>query len=209
MLIAASYLKIQNEKENIEKLNKYADIMHYDVMDGNFTGNKTLPFEKVRYNTSGVTKNKDIHLMVEDIYNYIDCYSTLKPNNITFHLEIGNTSDIINYIKNKGIKVGLAINPDTKVESIEPYLKDIDIVLVMSVTPGAGGQKFIDISPKIDFLYNYRVNNNLSYKIEVDGGINDETIKLIKKADIAVVGSFITNSDDYKKQFLKLEETYE
>ncbi len=209
MLIAASYLKIQNEKENIEKLNKYADIMHYDVMDGNFTGNKTLPFEKVRYNTSDVTKNKDIHLMVEDIYNYIDCYSTLKPNNITFHLEIGNTSDIINYIKNKGIKVGLAINPDTKVESIEPYLKDIDIVLVMSVTPGAGGQKFIDISPKIDFLYNYRVNNNLSYKIEVDGGINDETIKLIKKADIAVVGSFITNSDDYKKQFLKLEETYE
>lgn len=209
MLIAASYLKIQNEKENIEKLNKYADIMHYDVMDGNFTDNKTLPFEKVRYNTSDVTKNKDIHLMVEDIYNYIDCYSTLKPNNITFHLEIGNTSDIINYIKNKGIKVGLAINPDTKVESIEPYLKDIDIVLVMSVTPGAGGQKFIDISPKIDFLYNYRVNNNLSYKIEVDGGINDETIKLIKKADIAVVGSFITNSDDYKKQFLKLEETYE
>ena len=209
MLIAASYLKIQNEKENIEKLNKYADIMHYDVMDGNFTGNKTLPFEKVRYNTSDVTKNKDIHLMVEDIYNYIDCYSTLKPNNITFHLEIGNTSDIINYIKNKGIKVGLAINPGTKVEAIEPYLKDIDIVLVMSVTPGAGGQKFIDISPKIDFLYNYRVNNNLSYKIEVDGGINDETIKLIKKADIAVVGSFITNSDDYKKQFLKLEETYE
>ena len=209
MLIAASYLKIQNEKENIKKLNKYADIMHYDVMDGKFTGNKTLPFEKVRYNTSDVTKNKDIHLMVEDIYNYIDCYSTLKPNNITFHLEIGNTSDIINYIKNKGIKVGLAINPGTKVEAIEPYLKDIDIVLVMSVTPGAGGQKFIDISPKIDFLYNYRVNNNLSYKIEVDGGINDETIKLIKKADIAVVGSFITNSDDYKKQFLKLEETYE
>ncbi len=209
MLIAASYLKIQNEKENIEKLNKYADIMHYDVMDGKFTGNKTLPFEKVRYNTSDVTKNKDIHLMVEDIYNYIDCYSTLQPSNITFHFEIGNTSDIINYIKNKGIKVGLAINPDTKVESIEPYLKDIDIVLVMSVIPGAGGQKFIDISPKIDFLYNYRVNNNLSYKIEVDGGINDETIKLIKKADIAVVGSFITNSDDYKKQFLKLEETYE
>ncbi len=209
MQIAASYLKIQDEKENIEKLNKYADIMHYDIMDGNFTMNKTLPFEKVCYNTSGVTKDKDIHLMVTDIYKYIDDYSTLKPNNITFHIEIGNTSDIINYIKNKNIKVGLALNPDTKVEKLVPYLKDIDIVLVMSVVSGAGGQKFIDISSKIDFLYDYRINNNLSYKIEVDGGINDKTIKIIKKADIAVVGSFITSSSNYKEQFLKLEEAYE
>ena len=209
MQIATSYLKIQDEKENIEKLNKYTDIMHFDVMDGNFTVSKTLPFEKVRYNTLGVTKDKDIHLMVTDIYKYIDDYSKLNPNNITFHIEIGNTSDIINYIKSKNIKVGLALNPDTKVEEVVPYLKDIDVILVMSVTPGAGGQKFIDISSKIDFLYNYRVNNNLSYKIEVDGGINDNTIKIIKKADIAVVGSFITDSSDYHQQFLKLEEAYE
>ncbi len=209
MKIATSYLKIQDEKENIEKLNEYADIMHYDIMDGNFTSNKTIPFDKVCFNTANVTKDKDIHLMVTDIYNYIDCYSKLNPYNITFHIEIGNTSSIINYIRSKGIKVGLALNPDTLVSEIIPYLKDVDIVLVMSVVPGAGGQKFIDISSKIEYLYNYRQENNLSYKIEVDGGINDVTIKLIKKADIAVVGSFITNSDDYKKQILKLEDAYE
>lgn len=209
MKIATSYLKIINDKNKITKLNKYADIMHYDVMDGRFTSNKTLSFDEVCNNTDGVTKDKDIHLMVMDIYNYIDDYSSLKPNNITFHVEIGDTLNIINYIKEKGIKVGLAFNPDTSVDMVLPYLKDVDIVLVMSVIPGAGGQKFIDVSSKIDYLYEYRLNHNLSYKIEVDGGINDESIRLIKKADIAVVGSFITDYDDYKKQLLKLEEAYE
>ena len=112
---------------------------------------------------------------------------------------------MINYIKNLGIKVGLSIKPNTPIESIIPYLKDIDLVLIMSVEPGMGGQQFITNSiDRINYLKEYRSINNLDYVIEVDGGINDETIKLVN-SDISVVGSFITKSDNYQEQVNKLK----
>lgn len=199
MVVSASFLKIQDNEDKILELDRCADYMHYDVMDGIFTDNKTPSLTDFR-----VSSPKDIHLMVVDVKKYVDIYSELKPLFMTFHLEIQHTMEFINYIKNKGIKVGIAINPETSVSEIIPYLEYIDLVLVMSVHPGKGGQAFIDITDKIDYLYKYRFEHNLDYLIEVDGGINEGTIDKVSKVDIAVAGSYITDSDNYKKQIDKL-----
>lgn len=196
MKVSASFLKIQDEEDKILNLDKYADYMHYDVMDGNFTESKTPSLTHFKIN-----KPKDIHLMVTDLKSYIDEYSVLDPLFLTFHVEATNdVLEIINYIKAKGIKVGLAFNPDTPVSSVIPYLSTVDLVLVMSVVPGKGGQPFIDVTNKITELINYRKKNNLNYLIEVDGGINDKTISKVKNVDIVVSGSYITDSDDYLKK---------
>ncbi len=206
MKISASFLKIQNDKVNIQTLAKDANYLHYDIMDGYFTSSKTLTFEEMKTNTAGIKTPKDIHLMVENIYQYVDKYATLKPEIITFHFEATKEVDkVIEYIKAKKIKVGLALNPDTPVTAIIPYLKQLDLVLVMSVEAGAGGQPFIDITDKLDYLDDYRKGHHLNYLIEVDGGLNPETISKVSKADIIVVGSYITNSHDYHQAFQNLK----
>lgn len=201
MKIAGSFLKIQDSKEKIDKLNNAVDQIHFDIMDGKFTENKTLDIDMIKNNVKDLSKPIDIHLMVLDIKKYVDEVLKFSPTYITFHLEADKeVISNINYIKDKNIKVGLAINPETDFNEIYPYLDKIDLVLIMSVPPGKGGQKFIDISDRVEKLYELREKNNLSYKIEVDGGIDNETIKKIKKADIAVSGSYITNSDDYAEK---------
>lgn len=205
MKISASFLQIQNDIEKVIELNKVSDGMHYDVMDGIFVENKTIPFEIMQKIDKFITKPKDIHLMVKDVYKYIDMYKKTNPEYIIFHYEATTeVTKIIEYIKSLGIKVGLAINPNTSLNCITKYLKDLDLILVMSVYPGKGGQEFIDVSNKIKYLNDYKKNNILNYKIEVDGGINDKTIQKIKGADIAVVGSFITSSDNYEMQIKKV-----
>ncbi|MBR2840633.1 MAG: ribulose-phosphate 3-epimerase [Bacilli bacterium] len=200
MLISGSLLKICDDKEKIDELNRCCDMIHFDVMDGEFTDDKTDYFK----NVSGVTKPIDVHLMVYDVEKYLDEVSVFKPEYVTFHYEIGNILSNINLIKNRGFKVGIAINPETEVSDIFEYLNLIDLVLVMSVPPGKGGQKFIDVSDKIDKLVDYRSENGLDYLIEVDGGINSETIKKVKNVDIAVCGSYITDSLDYEKMVKSL-----
>ena len=112
---------------------------------------------------------------------------------------------MIEYIHSLGIKVGLSIKPNTSVDSILEYLKYLDLVLVMSVEPGAGGQKFIiNSTKKIDELYSIRENNNYTYKIEVDGGVNATTKDLCTNADMLVVGSYITKSDEPKVKYLTM-----
>jgi len=208
MKIAASYLSIKDNLEEKIKIldNTTIDYIHVDVMDGEFVPNKTLDFNSLESILNNTNKPLDVHLMVNDIKSYIDDYSKLNPIFITFHLEAtDNLNEMINYIKNLGIKVGLSIKPNTPIESIIPYLKDIDLVLIMSVEPGMGGQQFITNSiDRINYLKEYRSINNLDYVIEVDGGINDETIKLVN-SDISVVGSFITKSDNYQEQVNKLK----
>lgn len=207
MKISASFLKIQNDKEKIRKLDLLSDYMHFDIMDGNFVSASTVSYEVMKENTSEILKPKDIHLMVEDIYSYVDTYKELSPEFITFHYEVADdVQSVIDYIKSFGIKPGISINPDTEVTVLNPYLDKIDLVLVMSVFPGKGGQEFIDISDKLDYLNQYREINDLNYMIEVDGGINDMTIEKVKKADMAVVGSYITDSDDYESQFERLRD---
>jgi ribulose-phosphate 3-epimerase len=185
------------------------DFIHVDVMDGLFVNNKT------NYNRDMIEylKNnkmpKDVHLMTLHLKNYIDLFSYIKPEYIIYHFEATTRhEEIIDYIKNKGIKVGIAINPLTDVNELTPYLNKIDMVLVMSVNPGYGGQKFIEDTPKrVEELVNLKVKLNAKFIINVDGGINDKTIKKFKNGnlDMAVSGSFICNSSDYNKELNKLK----
>ena len=139
--------------------------------------------------------------MVKDVKKYIDDFINLKPEIITFHYEAtDNHIELINYIKRHNIKAGISIKPNTEVEKIKELLNMVDLVLVMSVEPGKGGQKYIDNSTnKINELYNIRKENNYKYLIEVDGGINKETKEYAKNADILVVGSYITNNNYEEK----------
>lgn len=205
--IAGSFLKIQDDFDKIETLDRVCDLIHFDVMDGKFTEKPTLPIEDMKEVILDLKKPFDVHLMVKDLKKYIDLVAPLNPSYIIFHLEAAeNVLEVINYIHSKGIKAGIAINPATKVEEIYPYLNMLDIVLVMSVKAGAGGQAFIDITDKLDNLLKYRRDNNLSYLIEVDGGINDTTIRMVRDADIVVAGSFITGSENYQTQVYKLKK---
>ena len=206
--IAGSFLKIQDNVSKIKELDKVCDYIHFDIMDGKFTERPTLSVDKMCEKVKDLRKPIDVHLMVNDIKKYIDKVISINPSFITFHLEASSDiSEIISYIKDKGIKAGIAINPNTKVEDVYPYLNDIDMVLVMSVKAGAGGQAFIDITDKIKKLIEYRDENNLSYLIEVDGGINDSTIKMVKNVDIVVAGSFITDGENYQSQIYKLKKS--
>lgn len=197
MKISASFLTIDNI-DNVNKLvNCDIDYLHLDIMDGIFVNNKNEVLDVPHI------KPLDIHLMVSDVYKYIDKYKTLNPLYITFHYETDvDILSVINYIKKFNIKVGLSIKPSTKVEEIIPYLPYLDLVLVMSVEPGKGGQTFImDSIDKIKKLKELKGN----YVIEVDGGINDSTIKYVSDADIVVVGSYIT-SGNYEERIKNLKE---
>lgn len=209
MKIAASFLDIKEPKcEELTKLDSLdVDYIHLDVMDGIFVENKTYTYEEFYNITRLTTKPKDIHLMVSDVKKYIDEFSKMKPEFLTFHYEaVSEVSSVINYIKELGIKVGMSIKPSTDIAEIAKYLPYLDLVLVMSVEPGRGGQAFIEESTKkIEQLYNLREKENYNYVIEVDGGINDTTMKKCYKADICVVGSFITKQD-YEEALRKLRD---
>ena len=204
MKISASFLSIKdNLRENIARLTQTdIDYLHLDIMDGNFVENKTWDIEQIK-GIINYNKPLDIHLMVDDVYKYIDQFQVLKPIYITFHYEINyDIMKVIEYIKQYGIKVGLSIKPETDVEQILPYLPYIDLILVMSVDPGSGGQTFIsNTTDKIEKLR--AIDGN--FLIEVDGGINIDTIDLVKNVDIIVVGSYITNGD-YEERIKNIKE---
>ena len=199
MILSCSYLSSNDKENTIKKLNNSnIDYIHLDVMDGEFVDNKTLDFNRLRNYFYHNKKNIDVHLMVKNVKLYTELYSLLNPKYIIFHLEVGNTLELINYIKNKNIKVGLAINPNTNINELKPFLDKIDLVLVMSVIPGKGGQSFIESS--IDKIKQIRkLNSNII--ISVDGGINNTNIQKIKEAgaSMCVVGSYITNNDELLK----------
>lgn len=198
MIISGSFLKIEKDGEALKRFVKVCPQIHFDVMDGVFTDNKTICPKNFSF--YDMHPKIDVHLMVDDVIKYVDIISSFNPIYVTFHIEVGNTLENIKYIKSKGYKVGIAINPYTDFNLIYPFLDKVDLVLVMSVKAGAGGQTFIDISDRLDELYQYRKVHSLDFLIEIDGGINDITIKKVRKADICVVGSFITDSSDYKRQ---------
>lgn len=203
-MLSVSILGIkENINENLKILDKSnIDYFHIDIMDGIFVPNKTWNYEEINEALTDTKTKRDVHLMVTDLKKYIDDFIKINPEFITFHYEATNTPlEIIKYIKKNNIKVGISIKPNTQVREIENLLKYIDLVLVMSVEPGYGGQKFIEASTdKINELFEIRKKNNYTYQIEVDGGINDKTKNKVTNADILVVGSYITNSDNYGKQ---------
>ena len=205
MKIATSILNAKDRKESIIKLNNTnTDYIHIDVMDNIFVPNYQLPIKEVNELISFTQKKFDIHLMVENPLPYIKELNSQNIDSITFHIEINkDINEVIKIIKEKNIKVGLAIKPNTEINTLDNYLDKVDKILVMSVEPGFGGQKFIENTPsRIKEIK----NKNNSILIEVDGGINNETIKDIKDiADIAVVGSYITNKEDYNEAINSLK----
>ena len=205
MLVSTSILSIEKERPTkVIPLNETdTDYIHLDVMDGKFVTHKTVDYTIYK---NFLKKPLDIHLMVDDVPTYIDYYASLKPEFITFHIEVNtNIKKLIDMIHKKGIKVGISLNPETPVSFLVPYLKEIDLVLIMSVKPGKGGQTFLEsATSKIQFLNKMRQAGSYSYMIEVDGGINDVTKHQCAGADMLVAGSFITNYDNYQRQINKL-----
>lgn len=198
-------VSILSKKDNLEEAfdllnNTSCDYIHIDIMDNTFTD--TYSFELSELLTINTRKKLDIHIMSNNLDYQIKEAIKLDPEFITFHVE--STDDIEKYIKivkNKNIKVGLAISPETSLDLIKKYENDIDLLLIMSVTPGKGGQEFI--LETVDKLKKIKKDRN--YLVSVDGGINDKTIKHVKKyVDIVVSGNYIIGSTDIENAIEKL-----
>ncbi len=201
-----------NLKEDIDKIEKgKADWLHYDVMDGHFVPNISFGYSILKDVSKVTNLFLDVHLMITDPLKYVDEFIKSGANLIVFHIEATNkeeTLQLINHIKENNVQVGISIKPNTPVEAIEEYLPLLDVVLVMSVEPGFGGQSFKDSAlNKIIDLKTRRENNNYHYLIEVDGGINETTGKQCVEAgvDVLVAGSYVFNSDDCAKRIASLK----
>ena len=181
-----------------------ADWIHLDVMDGIFVPNSTFDWQLVSQVKQAVTIPLDVHLMVVDPINVVDNYAKAGADIITFHMEAAkDVVATIKAIKKSSCKVGISIKPATPVAEIEPYLPLVDMVLVMSVEPGFGGQKFMPSA--VERIAQIRALNP-DILIQVDGGINTQTAPLVKKAgaNVLVAGSAIVNTDDWEKAISNL-----
>lgn len=204
MKTSISFLKSNlSRRETINELEKTdTDYIHVDIMDGRFVDREVLSIDETIELFKETTKPLDIHLMVDYPFDYIERLSVLKPKYITIHAELNvDPAEYLNIIKTNGIKCGIAINPETSVIAIQKYLTKVDYVLIMGVTPGAGGQKLIpETVNKINELRVLREYNNYSYSISLDGGVNEETIKYLSGLDIVVSGSYVCMSDNYQEK---------
>lgn len=191
-MLASDFSNLENEIKKIQN----ADMVHMDVMDGNFVPNISFGADVIKSLRNKSTLPFDVHLMINNPLEYIDSFADAEADIITFHAE--SNSDIektIEKIKSKNIKVGISIKPKTPAKVLFPYLKYIDVVLIMTVEPGFGGQKFMpEQIQKSLILRNHSPNEK--FLIEADGGINFETINIVKKypVDICVSGTCIFNS---------------
>lgn len=207
-LLSANFTKLKEEIVRVEAAG--ADLLHLDVMDGHFVPNLTIgPFivEAIHECTK---LPLDVHLMIEHPEKYIEEFIRVGADMVSFHREAATASPkIIEKIKTLGAKAGIALNPATPVSMLNDYLDKIDFVLIMTVHPGFGGQKFIDgPTEKIKGLEKYRAKHNLSFDIEVDGGIKESNIAQLAKAgaNIFVAGSAIFKSLDYKQTLKQMRE---
>ncbi len=202
-ILAGDFSQLGKDIKKLE--NAGADMIHVDVMDGHFVPNITIGPPVIKSLRKYTDLPFDVHLMISPVHKYIEDFSKAGSDIITIHPEATeNVKDSIDLIKSLGKKVGLSLNPDTPINTIEKYLDQIDLVLVMTVYPGFGGQKFISkVLNKIKNLKNIKDENKFSFDIEVDGGVNFENNKLAIEAgaNILVSGTtiFKNNDGDIKK----------
>ena len=206
-LLSANFACLKQEIDKIEA----AEWIHYDVMDGHFVPNISFGYSILKDIRKVTDKYLDVHLMINDPFKYVDNFIASNASLIVFHYEAVEKNEIdklIKHIKNNNVDVGIAIKPDTCQDVLKPFLSQLDLVLVMSVEPGFGGQTFNHSAiEKISKLAKLREENNYHYLIEVDGGINESTAKLCRQTgvDVLVAGSYVFNSDDYTKAIESLK----
>jgi ribulose-phosphate 3-epimerase len=202
-ILSADFSQLGNEIKRLEEGG--ADMIHVDVMDGHFVPNLTIGPPVIKALRNHCSLKFDVHLMISPVHKYIDAYADAGADIITIHPEA--TEDLeksILRIKELKKKVGVSLNPETKIDLILDYLDKIDLVLIMSVNPGFGGQKFMpEVLSKIKELKKIQSEKNIDFDIEIDGGINFENYKLAIEAgaNILVSGTtiFKSNNGDIKK----------
>lgn len=206
-ILSADFSKLDEEINKVKKAG--ADWIHIDVMDGHFVPNITIGpvvVSKIRKVTDLFF---DVHLMIEKPEKYIKNFKNAGADLITVHAETcDNLPDLINQIKKLGCKAGVSINPETPVEKIEQIVPDVDLVLIMSVHPGFGGQKFIpEVLPKIKKTREIINKTGKEIYLEVDGGVNNKNAKTIVEhgANVLVAGSFVFKQKDYQKAIASLK----
>ena len=207
-LLSADFLHLEREIKSVQEAG--ADMLHIDVMDGHFVPNMTFGSFIVRQIKSVADVPLDVHLMIEKPQNWIPVYTDAGADFLTIHYEADcHLNRSVAEVKKLGRKAGVSINPSTHPVLLEYILEYVDLVLVMSVNPGFGGQKFIENSvKKIEWLYDYREKHGLNFLIEVDGGVSEENVSVLSKAgvDVFVAGSAIFSKDNYKTVIDKMRE---
>ena len=210
-ILSADFSQLGNEIKRLEEGG--ADMIHVDVMDGHFVPNLTIGPPVIKALRKQCSIKFDVHLMISPVHKYIEAYSDAGADIITIHPEAtDNLDESILKIKSLNKKVGVSLNPESKIELIIDHLEKIDLVLIMSVNPGFGGQKFMpEVLDKIRELKKIQSKNNLNFDIEIDGGINFDNCQLAIEAgaNILVSGTtvFKSNNGDIKKNInlLKLK----
>jgi ribulose-phosphate 3-epimerase len=207
-ILSADFTRLGDEIKAVEQAG--ADYIHIDVMDGHFVPNITIGPMIVETVKRVTDLPLDVHLMISDPDNFIDDFVKAGADILTVHAEtVKHLHRTVQYIKEKGVSPGVSLNPATPLDILEYILDDLDLVLLMTVNPGFGGQKFIPaVIPKIKRLREMVDKRNLKTEIEVDGGIGPDSISPVSSAgaDVFVAGSAIFYSEDYKKTISLMRE---